>query len=241
MPSPALHFARGGPRRAVGLNGFGTGEFLQTASPGGIAGVNTGFWVYFVFARTDLTTNTNAHVFNRLNAAFSQGWTLAQSSGSNFVFACCSNTGVFIQSPAWTMTSPAHVNKICRVVGVHTGSAVRIHANGAQVGATSAITGYTPFSGVTKIGHSSAHGGFPSTFTFYAAGGGAGVPSAADIAAWDAALVASDNMRTAMPNVPAEHSWVLNSLGTAVDSPGTDDMSITGTLTLATAQPPVYA
>jgi hypothetical protein len=222
----------------TGITSFGASDIIATGSPGGVAGQAAGFYVTLVGLRTTLISSGGV-LMNRMNSSFNAGWSIAQLSATNLAFCACSGAGAFIQGPAWTMQA-SDCNEIFACVGVHTGTQVKFFANRAAIGSPAAITGFTAASEPTTLGDWVPASGPPTEFTYYGVGGGHGAPSDADVLAWFDALKASGDVSVLMPNVPQTHIWPTNNLTSIIDGPGTDNMSITGTLTLSTMDPLVW-
>jgi hypothetical protein len=209
----------------LGLTGICNPNALQTATPGGIAGQAAGFWVACVVRPTALGSGN--YWLTRIAAA--AGWGLLQNGASTLVFRCANGVGTLVSSPNFTLTGLT--NTIVGVVGVHDGTTVRLYANRAEVGSGTAITGFTAHSNRTYVG---AAGSASAFLDFFGAAGGTGVPSASDVATWFDLVKANRQIQNMPGSAVTTNKWIPNSGATApVDSVGSSNFSITGSLTLA--------
>ena len=201
----------------------GTSNYFASAASQGIRGSASGFYVAsLMMINTGQANNYCTHC-----TGGTDGWNLYMPSSTTLVFTVASSLPALINSPAYTVTPT--VGKIISVVGVYDFGAltIRLYVNGAEIGAGTAIVGYTAAAGATlhKIGNSA---GSPDLVTFGVLGGN-GVPSAANIAAWSAACKATRSLAT-MPGAAPQHRWVpSNPVANMPDTVGSDTMTKNGT------------
>lgn len=213
------------------LGGLSNPIFLQTASPGGIAGTAAGFHVCMLFRPLAMANGNN--FISRLAAA--QGWGLRQFSATTFAFQCANGVGTLVTSAAFTLTG--FTDKWIAAVGVHTGTQLQLWVNGAQVGADVAITGFTAQSNRTYAG---AAGAATPFFDLAGCGGGPGVPTAANIRDWFANVKAARRVFSVVGT--ADHLWPAKQTAIApTDTVGTDHFSLGGAgHTLVAVNYPVF-
>lgn len=208
----------GGPAPMVGIGNLNTSNYFGTAAGGGTAGVDTGFFVAYL-CRIITVANTQ---FWSYRSGGADGWQLRQMAATTLQFRAWDGSAVSRVSPALTLTGLE--GKVVAVMGLHTGSALRLYANRAQVGTETTLTGYTLPSGSTA--HAIAQQ-FASGCEFYGMVSGNGVPSLANFQSWcDAVKVARGVVD--MVGVAGEHMWRPGA-GNLSDLIGSSTMTKTGT------------
>lgn len=210
------------PRKLYAIAGIDNDTYMDTANPGGTAGVDTGFYFGLICIPRS-AANGNAWYQRRSGTA--SGYILRQLAAGTMVFSAASGAGSLVNSSAWTI-APS-IGQVTAVLGMHTGAGntVRLNVNGTDAGVATAITGYTPFSGALTFG---AQGAASSQYDFVGAVSGPGVPSADDITEWLAACKAQRTCAD-MPTVPGDHRWFAGSSLTApTDTVGSSNLTLRG-------------
>lgn len=207
-----------------GLGSLSNPRALQTPSPGGIAGVNTGFHVGIVFR--PLRTDSGNNLLSRSNGS-SQGWHLRQSTATGLSFTCYNGVGAAATTATITLTS--YVGQVCTAVGVHTGAGntIEFYFNGALVG-SAACVGFTPQSNRMYVG---AAGSSTAYLDYFGALGGASIPTADQISSWHN-LVKSNRSLFPVPGVTTSNYYppVVSTTATApTDTVGSSNFSLVGT------------
>lgn len=210
------------------INGFSTTSYYATANGLGVRGDGAGFYVLMVAIPR---SPSNAQFWSSCTNTSSTGWQLRQINATDVVFRCFNGAGSVVASPAYTLVP----NVITAIMGVHTGTALRLYANRAQVGTENAIVGYSvPAAGLEhNIGRAVSSVAFAADWIYLI--GGAGVPSLANFQSWcDSFKVGLGRSGTDMPSVPGEHKWgpfpfPVSATGTVTDDIGSDDAGKVGT------------
>lgn len=203
----------------VGLANLSNPRALQTANPGGVPGVATGFAIYGLVR--PLASGNGNYWISRLAAA--AGWGVIQPTATTVAFRCADGGGTLVTSAEYTL-APS-INKELGFVAVHTGSNLQFWVNNAQVGADVAITGFTVNSNRTYIG---AAGSASAFFDWYGAGGTSAAPTAQSIAEWFSYVKARRSV-VAMPRVTNTSLWRPQIAASVPDLVGTQTMSLVGT------------
>lgn len=158
----------------LGLGGLTASRYLTCAASDG---AGAGFYVTHILRPTALGAGYS--YFGKLYLA---GWSLGLAGAADTLTArIVDGTTATVTSPAYTVAT----NRVICVCAVHTGTHVRLYVQGVEVGSGTAITGYTPLSGVAYIG---ASGGGATYVDWFGSGSGLGVPSAQNVADWYAAV-----------------------------------------------------
>ena len=225
--------ARGGrggvvQQRITGATSFDGSNYFSTAS--GIAGVDTGFWVAVLFMLNSTASSTTRYLGRTTSA--SAGWFLQTltTHGSLRFLATAADTTQKI-APVYTVQASDY-GKLMMAVGVHEGAAnvVKLYVNRAQVGTSTACTGYTAPTATNRIGDTFSSG------HIFGAAGGHGVPALADIQAYFDAVKSARQM-VAMSGVTTGRVWRCDRASTLTDVVGgSATMTVTGALT-TTRQP----
>lgn len=224
--------------QAVGMSGFTTGNYYRTAADSEPKGTAPGFSVGVVF-RQDAAIGTE--VIFAGGALTTTGWALWSLTGG-IQFRCANGAGSGVASSSYTIGT-GQVGSVFRVVGVHTGTHLRLYVNGAQVGTDQAITGYTPVNAANRIGigvRGSAITPLTNGTVVGCIAANATALSGAQIATWDAAVQAA----ASCVSFPAgtTHRWQVEDAGDPFAATWTDDvgsivMDKTGTLTRSAFTP----
>lgn len=209
-----------GSRVMYGIGSIDNDTSLTTAAPGGTAGDAAGFGIGMLVRPLSFA----AQAWAARRVVGSLGWIHGQSTATLYRFACYDGASALVNSPTFDIT--AYANKVISIFGLHDGSLVRIFLNGVEVGAGTAITGYSPAPAAAT-----SFGGAGSTtpqFDFFGTIGVLGVPTAGNILEWH------NRCRIArrcvdMPGVPGEHMWpARQSLAAPLDVIGSDNLSLAG-------------
>ncbi len=205
----------------LGVGGIDNDTSMVTAAPGGVAGVDTGFFIAMLIRPLRAESGT-AWVQRRVIGT--QGYIARQLAATTLVFSCANGVGTFINSPAYTITPD--IGKVTGLVLGHDGSNLRMYAQRVEVGSGTPITGYTPAPAVAML--FGGAGGVIPQYDFFGAVGGPGVPSLANIQAWfDGCKAAYACVQ--MPSVPGSNMWNARSpLAAPLDSVGSNNLSFGG-------------
>jgi hypothetical protein len=226
------------------VQSLSTSNFYTTASPGGVAGDAAGFWVQVLFT---VDSQAVASASRMLTARFStNGYQLfTTTTNAGLLFQVADGGSVTRSSPSYTIQA-SDVGKVLHAVGVfdNTNNKVRLYVNRAEVSAGNACTGYTAFSGAQFIGKRSA--GTPAdNCTIFGAGGGAGIPSLAEIQALADAIKAGRDIQAITGKT--DHLWSVTrdvAAGavptTITDRSGSDTQTKNGSPTLVTVANPTW-
>lgn len=230
-----------------GLTGFvATTNYAETASPGGINGVASGFWVACLFSiQSQAVGSATRHLVSKALAVTPVAGWLLRTSGTNtgIGLAAANGVGTAVATPAFAIPA-GHVGKAVLVVGVHTGTSLQLYVDRLAQGAPAAITGYTPQVGAMRMGASPAGASAVASTTIFGVAGGHAVPTLAQVQAYYDQVKAANGILGAMPGVTTQSAWnVLGATGTVPDSIDADPMTITtsGALSLVTQTPPVFS
>lgn len=219
-------------RPYVGAIGFAAGNYLQTANPGGEAGVGTGFGVWLMFRPVTQAGGATQIIFDR--AAAGQGFAFYTAVGNtSLLFGVNDGVGAFINSPSYTLTA-SHVGKTILACGLHSGSRVKLYVETEVAAPGTAVTGYTATSAQTCIG--GRRGTFPSDgCEVFGAVTFSGTLTATQIAdAFEKARLIN-----AIPPIPGEtHRWDMMRNpppASLLDQTGTDHMTAVGSLSTSSS------
>lgn len=203
-----------------GFDNMTATNYFTTTGGGGTPGDAAGFFVAY-WCRVFNVANTQ---FWATCANAAAGWSIRQFAATTLQFRCFNGVAASVTSPALTLTGLE--DKVVAVMGLHTGTALRLYANRAQVGTETAIVGYTPPTGAT--GHaigSQANSGCD----FYGMVSGVGVPSLANFQSW-CDLLKSGRRTVDMPGVGGQHKWSAGPImGNIADTIGSSTMLRQGT------------
>jgi hypothetical protein len=209
MPGPTQEM-----RTAVqltGATGFAAGERYATAAPGGEAGVVSGFGALVLFK---LATKTANRVMTGTVSTSSpnSGWSLdTLAAGSVIGYSAFNGVGAQVSAPTYSIQD-SDLGKIMGAAGQHDGTAVYTYVNRAQVGASTAIVGYTASAVAQGLG--SRGTSFPCTgMTIYGVMTWRGVKTLAQIQAlFDDIKLARDVLGSGMA---ATNAWSFKRAGGA--------------------------
>lgn len=223
----------------LGLTGFTGAIHAQTASPGGVQGINTGFWVAIAFSVISQASSANRTLLGTLGAGV--GWEIRTTTfNAGIIFVASNGAGSAISTTSFVIPA-GHVGKEMMAVFVHTGAGDEVipYIDAVQAGAAVACVGYTPNTARMRVG-ARLTGSQPATdITVYDWAGGHAVPTLAQVQAYFDAWKATRRM-SAMPGVATQSAWDVTDIATINDSIATDHMTVTGTPTLVSKPAPVY-
>ena len=221
-----------------GVQGFSTADFYQTALPGGIAGTAAGFWVSCLL-RLDALVVANRSFLGRFTTG--AGWIFTVTSAHNLIFQLVDGGGVIRASANFPVTAVA--GKIMHVAAVFDGAALRLHVNRSQVGAPTALSGFT-VANERMLAGKRATGSATTSGTMFGVCGGHAVPTLAEVEAQaDAIKLAGDIV--AIPG-KTDSLWSVkqDQAGTAPavldDKVGLEDMAAQGAPALVSDPAPVW-
>jgi hypothetical protein len=186
-----------------GVSNLSAANYLQTANPGGEAGVSGGF-LFGTLVRLDSLVAANRTIAQRFNGS-NAGWQSLISSGNLFYCYSPNNSS----TPSAYVFNASDVGKIFLLWGLYNGAGNQIQAlvnrgswnAGAQVG-------YTPFAGPEGVG--SLSGASPATgLTILANFNAQGVPSAAQLAAYADATRVLGDLPDTIGGATVTHLWSL--------------------------------
>lgn len=171
----------------LGFDNFSSSKFFNGGAliPGDAAGFGVALAVH-----VRSTPSGAADYLIMSGSGAIRGWSLRMGAGPALSFQVANGVGALILSPT-SAIGAADIGKTLLFVGVFTGAVVRLYRAGVQVGAGTAIVGYTPPTGadVTSIGISNT--GEANSLRWCGAVVFTGVPTLADIAAWGEATKAA--------------------------------------------------
>lgn len=174
----------------VGIEGFTTTSFYRSAANVLMANA-TPFGVAVAVHVLAVPTG-NEHIF-ALDGVIARGWRLATLAGANVRFACINGAVAIINSPVSAITA-GDIGEVVLFVGVNEGATVRLYRAGAQVGAGTAIAGYTAATAADRsaVGiRSTSDIDAAASFRFVGGLSFTGAPTLSDVQAWTAATQAS--------------------------------------------------
>lgn len=126
-----------------GAAGFSVANYFQTADPGGEAGVASGFGVACLFSIASQAVASAPRVLTERQNGSVAGYVMyTNTTHSTLRFEMANGGGASILGPVYTITA-ADVGKVMMAVMVHDSAAIRLYVNRAEVGAGTAIVGYT--------------------------------------------------------------------------------------------------
>lgn len=240
---------RGGGRRggggapaalAVGFQGWATTDYYRSAVATILTGDAAGFGVALALHVLAVPTGTEV-IFVSGNLA-TRGWVM-RTAVANVRMDAVSGAAALVSSPTSAIVA-GDVGKVVCFVGVHDGTTLRLYRKDVQVGAGTAITGYTASGATDRISV-----GVSNTATFPAASFRVlgveyftGAPDVAAVAAWCAATRAAASVQSmggagvtvtdrwqAADNVLAADPWTADV--------GAKTLARTGTVTPVTFSP----
>lgn len=136
-------------RKTYGARAFAASANLITATGKGLRGNASGMSFWAVVRQDQLTFNGD--YFGTSNTGITQGWTLANNTGGSF-FYVANNGGVNAPTVARVFNA-GDLGVPQLVVGVHTGSVIRLFwGSRTQTGADAAAVGYTPSAAAMVLG-----------------------------------------------------------------------------------------
>jgi hypothetical protein len=203
-------FADGLDFNLYGLQNFSAANYLQTANPGGEAGIASGFVIPILFVVTSQGVASASRVLHEhWPTGVAAGWSFVTAgTNTSISFSCFDNTGTNKTSGSYTFTA-SDVGRVMLAIGQNTGSGVQLLMyRGGLVGATAAaLPSYTPGSARTMLGVRGA-GTLPSDgLSVLAVAGATGTPSLAQLQAYyDATRVLGDLPDT-MQGATVTHLW----------------------------------
>lgn len=178
----------------------GSGVRYDVSGDTAIKGDPSGFYVAALFAF--FTGDSSSYIAHN-RAGSTDGWRLWLSAASTLSFSQTDGGGVLRNSPTYTITPI--IGKVISAVGVYDSAKARLYVNGMQLGDGTSLTGYTEPTDTTCAFHIGL-GAAGQNSVFFGCLGGAGIPSAANIAAWSEGCKAARTLVT-MPGVAPEHLW----------------------------------
>lgn len=191
----------------VGITNFSASSYYATATAAGEAGVATGFGVATLFQLSTLAGfSGNAPMADRSLGA--TGWVQYSGSGDVLLLGLVNGSGGFVSSPSRKFL-PSDIGKVFLHIGLHTGAGgfLRAYADRQEVGAGTAIVGYTPASTLHQLAKSPQFAGVATPVTILAHVGFRGVPSLAQLQDYcDAARTLGDLPGT-MTGATVTHRW----------------------------------
>lgn len=225
----------------LGTTSYSAANYFSTATPGGVAGVASGFWVAGLCTLTTISGSNNQFLASRLTTTPGNlGWYLRVATGTAFAFSAVSGAASFVVAPTYTL-SGSDVGKTHMLVGVHDGTTARLYVARAEISTGTAITGYSPAPSSPQLLGERVSTSQPfSQGIIHGAAGGHAVPTLAQVQAYFDAVKLAKRM-VAMPSVQTDHIWNTTSAGTISDEVGSDNLTMTGTLTAARTQPIAWA
>lgn len=221
------------PRPIYGVGSLDNDTSMVTASPGGIAGVDTGFTIAWFLRPLRSENGTN---WSSRRSGTVAGWILRQTSATTILVSAASGAGAFVNSAPYTLAPSIGQETMFHLVHTGAGSELLFYVNGAAAGAASAITGYTPVSAAMTFGGA---GGATPQFDFYGCVGGAVVLDAAGVLAHCAAVKAA----RAIVDLPGgSNMWPARAtLAAPTDTIGANNLSFSGSgHTLIANRAPVW-
>ena len=215
-----------------GYGTLSTSNYFTTAGGAGIVGNASGFYVAYL---CKLTNIANSQYWSSCSAGSNSGWELRQNAASTLAFIAYDGSGVAKTSPAFTLTGLT--GQVLAVMGVHDGSALKLYANRAQVGTSTALTGYTAAGAAAQsIARFAASG-----CDLYGMVGGLGVPSLANFQSWCDAVKSARGI-VDMVGVGGQHMWrAASTVANMSDMIGSATFTKTGTPTVAPNYTPQWA
>jgi hypothetical protein len=224
-----------------GIRDLSTANRYDTPSPGGEAGTASGFGIVEFLSIDKL--GVARFLKNRANSSLSAGYGFYITAANVLSFVCGSGTPAAVYSPGYTV-QPSDVGKILCLVGWFDASVpaalkVRLLVSRMQVGAGTAIVGYTALANKTTISSTAGTAGSnPATdTTFYASATFLGTPSEAQVLAYVDAARALGDMPATMDGATIAHRWSLRAAlaGLTVVSGQVGPAEIADTVTSAAA------
>jgi hypothetical protein len=228
-----------------GISGWTAANYYETASPGGIAGVDTGFGVWgLIRVDSQAVASATRRIFNRSSSSATGWFVRTGTTNATLVFGAASGAGVGTTAPAYTITA-GDVGKVIGFVGVHDGSNLRLYVNRVEVGSGTAITGYTPQSTATRIGARNTGLEPADNITILGCAGGHGVPSLAEVQALFDLMKSSCDVRSISGKTSSLWSAKRDFAGTTApatldDKSGSEDMSRVGSALTASSWVPSW-
>lgn len=202
-----------------GVDGFPANGSAYLTTTGGTAGTAAGFWYAAWCKVNSQTVGSATRYLVRPVSATSGGYIRCGGTNTNFSFLVYDNALSAIISPVYTMTS-ADVGRHTLVVAVHDGSFLRLYVNGVEIGAGTAITGYSVPTATQRFGD-----GLDGA-TIFGVAEGLGVPSLGEIQTLGSSIRASARMQ-GIPGKTA-HLWNMEAPGTIADEQGSSNVTVVG-------------
>lgn len=224
----------------LGYSGLSNSVFASTANPGGVAGIGTGFWGAALF-RIDASGSSTTRYIVARSTGGPLGWLIRTlTTNATLMFGAVNGAAALVSSPTYAVQA-SDIGKVHLAVGVHDGSNVRLYVARAEVGSGTPITGYTAATTLTRMGANPAGSNGATNMTIFGWAGGHAVPTLAQVQAYFDAVKSARRI-VAMPGVATTGAWpVGTSLATVTETQaGTDNMTVTGTPTLAMVSAPVW-
>lgn len=223
-----------------GFNGITGTNFYQTASPGGEPGSASGFG-FFALWRPDTVSPAGA-LISRFGVG---GYAIDLSAGSVRAYMVDGSAGTVI-APTYTVLA-GDVGKVQLALAVHDGTKVRLYNQRVEVGAGSAITGYTAATTTqqSELGErgNPGVGNALSNGTLFGGGAFTGAPSLAQIQAFFDAVKTGAGIPTTIGGGTMTHVWRGAAFVPAslADKVGSDAMSRVGSPTAVTLTNPTWS
>ena len=178
---------------AVGINGFATSSFYRSAA--NVLAANAApFGGAVVFQLLAVPTAIEA-IFG-IDGVVTRGWRL-DTNVAVLRFGVLNGVGTTIYAPTYTFTT-ADIGQTFCIAFTNDGTTLRMYRAGAEIGAGTAIVGYTAANNTDKtmIGIRSTSDIEPATdFRVLGATSFTGTPTAADVLAWYSATKAAKRVQ----------------------------------------------
>lgn len=208
------------PRPIYGVGSLDNDTSMNTATPGGIAGVDTGFTIAWFLRPLRSENGTN---WSSRRSGTTAGWILRQTTATTILVSAASGAGAFVNSASYTLAPSIGQATMFHLVHTGAGSELLFYVNGAAAGAASAITGYTPHSTAMTFG---GGGSTNPQFDYFGCVGGNVVLDAAGVLAHCAAVKAA----RAIVDLPGgSNMWPARAtLAAPTDTIGANNLSFAG-------------
>jgi hypothetical protein len=150
MPTPALHFIRGGlSLRYYGIGGWNNTNILRTATGAGLPGtLNTPFWrEAVIYISSQAVASGNRRFCNHFDGTLGWWFLITGSNNGSMTFQLRSSAPTTISSASYTSLA---ANRLYHCYGFWNGSNVKLSVNGVTTGPGSASATYGQPSGTSR-------------------------------------------------------------------------------------------
>lgn len=168
-------------RTSYGIQSCSDTNYITTVSPGGIAGVSTGFWIACYFRLDDQLTNNYDILFARRTET-PQGWQLYTASNNTILRWLVVNSA---GNTEYTIAAgDIGVPLLAVAIFEGNGGKQRLYVRRAEQGTALTVGTYTPYAGPTRLGRHAVDlqtGVQAEHSTIFGGSGGHFVPTVAEI------------------------------------------------------------